>query len=59
MEKIINAVISKLIELGVVNESQMDHARFDISEMKYKLEQPHVTLMKSRNGPFDASGLLR
>ena len=59
MEKIINAVISKLIELGVVNESQMDHARFDISEMKYKLEQPHITLMKSRKEPFDAVGLLR
>lgn len=59
MQNIINAILSKFIEFGVVQENKMEHARFDLSEMKYKLEQPHVTLMKKRGGVFNAVPILK
>lgn len=46
VEGLINTVISKLIELGIANDSTLKGARFDISQMMYKLEDPRVNVME-------------
>jgi len=45
IEELANNSIGKLIELGIANESDLEGARFDISQMMYKLENTRVNLM--------------
>ena len=59
LETIIHSIVSKVIELGIVKDSEIENARFDLSELKYKLEKPHVTLMKGKGDTFDATLLLK
>lgn len=46
VELLVNNAISKLIELGIANERHLKGARFDISQMMYKLEDPRVNIME-------------
>lgn len=46
VEEVINNAIGKLIELGIANDGSLKGARFDISQMKYKLEDPRVNIME-------------
>jgi len=59
MDKIIHCLISQFIELGIVNEIKLTHARFDLSQMMYKLEQPHITIAKKKAGVFDVSKIVK
>lgn len=59
LESIINSLVSNLIELGIVNDSNLEGARFDLSSLKYKLENPIIELLSTTKGVFDAGNLIK
>lgn len=46
IDEITNNSIGKLIELGIANEADLEGARFDISQMMYKLENTRIDFMQ-------------
>jgi hypothetical protein len=46
VEQVVNTAIGKMVELGIANDGTLKGARFDISQMMYKLEDPRVNIME-------------
>lgn len=61
LESIVHSLISKLIEIGIVNDNSLEGARFDLSTLSYQLENPDIELMKSKvqGGVFQCGQLLK
>jgi len=57
-------IISNLVEMGIVKDHELQHCNFDISEMMYIIDKPHITVLASKknNGqrtPIDMDPILR
>jgi hypothetical protein len=44
-------VVRSLIEMGIVQDQDLDNCEFDMGEMMYIINKPHITVLATQRGP--------